>query len=269
MTELSQDAEVIEQFFGVYLLYCLNPRYCGRTYIGYTCDPNKRINQHNSGVRAGGARRTHSKGPWEMVLIVHGFHSSVSALRFEWAWQHPKSFLTTNARKKYKETYLQHAIRVLFTLLGSTPWCKLPLTIRWISEKYMNSTHTCQYPPAHMPIVYGPIVAKKLAKKLEAAKKHENSDGVECYLCHDEVCETHSVQCIRPTCLCVFHLVCLARNFIGNNESLLPVEGKCPACDLQVLWGDLIRKKCGCVDFEDSVTICLEGSLSNDTEISE
>lgn len=60
---------IVEDFYGVYLLYCLNPKFKGRTYIGYTRDPNRRIKQHNRGTWAGGAFKTNNKGPWYTMIL--------------------------------------------------------------------------------------------------------------------------------------------------------------------------------------------------------
>lgn len=54
----------------------------GRTYIGSTTDPQRRLRQHNGEI-VGGARSTRGKGPWHMVLYIHGFENRSSACRWE------------------------------------------------------------------------------------------------------------------------------------------------------------------------------------------
>ena len=48
----SAKAEEIENFYGVYLLVSQNVRYKGRTYVGFTVDPIRRLKQHNGGMSA-------------------------------------------------------------------------------------------------------------------------------------------------------------------------------------------------------------------------
>ncbi len=70
---------------GYYCYLLINDK--GRTYIGYTNNPRRRIRQHN-GIIQGGAKKTHKGRPWRFVCIVGDFPDEHTALSFEWHWQH-------------------------------------------------------------------------------------------------------------------------------------------------------------------------------------
>ena len=67
----------------------LRSRQSARTYVGYTREPQRRLQQHN-GELPGGAAPVAGR-PWELVLVVSGFETKHAALAFESAWQRPHS----------------------------------------------------------------------------------------------------------------------------------------------------------------------------------
>ncbi len=119
-------------------------------------NPNRRILQHNGGSMKGGAKKTSGRGPWDMVLIVHGFPNEISALRFEWAWQNPeKSLRLKHAFPKRPGFSFQAKFNVVCEMLRSGPWCRLPLVIRWLKQEYKVGFDQSKLPPMHMPTVFG------------------------------------------------------------------------------------------------------------------
>lgn len=255
----------VSNFFGCYLLYSLNDKFKGRTYIGFTVDPNRRIKQHNKGLKAGGAWKTSNKGPWEMVLIVHGFPNEVSALRFEWAWQHPeKSRRLRHLEKKgRKESHFQYRFRVMSEMLQVGPWTRLPLTVRWLNESYRTDFALTRLPPLHMPICSGPVICHKIDKVGEKGSRNMNTetDTIEkhvCAVCDEEIWQdTKTVSCFHQNCKKEFHIICIAKYFLQCSEKknqLLPVEGTCINCGQSLLWGEIIRYSIGC--YQDSNDLC-------------
>ncbi|CAF0921602.1 unnamed protein product [Didymodactylos carnosus] len=248
--KMYQDHE-LENFYGCYLLQTLNPKCKGRTYIGFTVDPNRRFKQHNLGLHFGGAKKTSGKGPWEMVLIVHGFPNEISALRFEWAWQNPEQsvrlkYLALSNTKKFS---LKFKLMILSEMLSIGPWTRLPLTVRWLQGDLMSQLP--KSPPIHMPITYGPInVSKQTSSVPSRRKKKHDSDNnhqintiVEyCSMCKKNMDVTSKLNC--PKCLTSFHILCLSRHFLSNDtRQMLPIEGTCPQCLDILLWGEIIQYK--------------------------
>jgi len=235
-------------FYGVYLLYCLNPKYKGRTYIGFTVDPNRRIKQHNGGVQKGGAFRTNGRGPWEMILIVHGFPSDIIALQFEWAWQNPGKSrrLRHVASKKTKETVVKFRFRVLSEMLNVGPWNRLPLTIRWLKQEYKMEFDVDQQPPTHMPIAYGSLNKRK-SKKASKGDFEEVKDVTiyKCVECLKRIKDPDDcLSCLSADCQMKAHLICLAKRFLMESDDtsfLIPIEGDCPKCYHTFLWRDWLK----------------------------
>ena len=81
----------------------------GKTYVGATVNPDRRLRQHN-GELAGGARATAGR-VWTRRFLVDGFADERAALRFEWRWK----WLT---RQAPGDTWLERRTHALSLLLS-------------------------------------------------------------------------------------------------------------------------------------------------------
>uniref|UniRef100_A0A0N4UG27 Structure-specific endonuclease subunit SLX1 homolog n=1 Tax=Dracunculus medinensis TaxID=318479 RepID=A0A0N4UG27_DRAME len=236
--------KLCDEFFGVYCLISRssNKYYKNRCYIGYTVDPNRRIRQHNAGTQFGGASRTDHRGPWDMVLIIYGFPNSVSALRFEWAWQNPdksRRLRPLELKKSQKETAFAFRLRIVCCMLNTEPWKRLSLTLRWLMPE-------CEIPfshrlPEHIAIEHGVIKKSWIMVK----ESMENAKAIcNCVICEQKIISlTELLRCVE--CSSHFHMECLAKTVLKKNGEynnfLFPVGGSCPVCFAKFLWGNMIR----------------------------
>ncbi|KAH8393844.1 hypothetical protein KR215_002260, partial [Drosophila sulfurigaster] len=239
-------------FYGVYLLcsQSLEQRYHGKCYVGFTVNPKRRIRQHNRGCDFGGARKTSKKGPWQMVMIVHGFPNNIAALQFEWAWQQPT--LSTRLkifpelkRKQSKESHFEYNFRILNRMLNVGPWHRLPLTVRWLETDYERS-----FPielPQHMSIVSG-----KVAITASQRKQHLDCPATttiwapECHLCMKRIeqPERSRLGCLNASCRLTCHMLCLANYLLGDQPGqYIPIGGECPLCETHLIWATLLQRK--------------------------
>ncbi|KAK3243820.1 hypothetical protein CYMTET_46545 [Cymbomonas tetramitiformis] len=270
-TEGNGEAQCAKRsFFACYLLISLNPAKRGRTYIGFTVNPERRIRQHNGEI-ANGAKQTQRIRPCEMVCLVHGFPTQVQALQFEWAWQNPKSSRAVREvahRLKISDrSYnVKHKVKLLFEMLRLPTWCRMPLSIRFLSSKYASLREDCPELASHNIVDFGTLSA--LREVYTLGEDEEDDAQAENFACNDggesdnDSCNTAtsregrsrgvcsvcggsiSKRYLLCACSARSHVVCLARHFLTGEEApvyqLLPNRGTCPSCSQERSWGDML-----------------------------
>ncbi|XP_009141060.1 uncharacterized protein LOC103865032 [Brassica rapa] len=165
-------------FFACYILTSLSPRHKGHTYIGFTVNPRRRIRQHNGEITSG-AYRTKKKRPWEMVLCIYGFPTKVSALQFEWAWQHPRESLAVReAAAAFKSiSGLASNIKLAYTMLSLPAWNSLNLTVNYFSSKYAHHGGLSPSLPPHMEVRVCPMDDLPCFTKEDNNSQQEDEDS--------------------------------------------------------------------------------------------
>lgn len=185
-------------------------------------------------------------------------------IQFEWAWQHPASSrrLKHIKPRKSRQKLFDYCLDILTAMLNVGPWCRLPLTVRFFDDDFYLKYMSIISPPLHMPITHGPIIPKKLGSEKKKKRKKQISSTAtvadaaatlstvnnnNCYFCYLPIIENNDkITCVQFDCKLVAHIVCLGKSFWKNDGMILPINGICPICNTDVLWGDLIRKMIGC-----------------------
>ena len=249
-----------ESAYCCYLLDSHSEKHRNQAYIGFTNDPRRRLRQHNGEIE-GGAKQTSYRRPWEMVLFVHGFPTKVAALRFEWAWQHPKESLITRdmatALKGIGNTKKVPAkLRIVYEMMHVPPFSRFPLVINFLSMTHHRHLAGVPRPPPHVSVVNLPvdqlyIYRLKEHMTLPAPREvdEENADLAQmCDLCAGDLPAPEDpngpIECSNDECSFRCHMKCLAMQCLENEPlDVVPTHGYCPMCKVKLVWGQLVMMR--------------------------
>ena len=119
-----------------WVIYVLNNKQHGCTYVGATVNPRRRLRQHNGELKGGAKYTRRGRGHWCYVCLVSGFRNQREALQFEWALHHCRGGIR---RKKGRALYAR--VAALLCVMHRTKWvskalpaAEIPLHVNWIQK---------------------------------------------------------------------------------------------------------------------------------------
>ncbi|KAK9476505.1 hypothetical protein V1514DRAFT_344619 [Lipomyces japonicus] len=176
----------ISQFYCCYLLR--SSKRLQSFYIGSTPLPLRRLRQHNGELLQGAYRtKRKDKRPWNMICIVSGFPSKISALQFEHAWQHSyktRHILEADRLATAKTSSLnlhKHLgnLRLLFRSKGFSRW---PLQFHIfddeVNKTWLANKFKAPNPHEHVSVVLDLRSAEGIAKDNELLDDSQNDTSL-------------------------------------------------------------------------------------------
>ena len=257
-----------------YLVASLSEQHKGKTYVGFTVNPKRRLLQHNGQYANAGAKYTKKLRPCEMVFCVHGFPTKTQALGFEWAWQNPT---TSRAVKEVAQNQLRigsrHSTILNKSLLGLammslSPWKHLPLVVHFFDESHKrevlkNAEKKAVTIPSHVRIEVGEmsrldayVKACNTPKPFKKKRRTEKDDGDDLLLEESEDFLHESDELVCEVCLGK------SKNIEKGNRNIVDDEGEEEVCCTCLYCGAHAHLVCLAKSFFE----CSRDSLCDDKE---
>ena len=206
------------------------------TYIGFSTQPVHRLRQHN-GELVAGARKTSKYRPWNHVAIVAGFPNKITALQFEWQWQHPDRTRIASTSSLSKRSGYKKCLDELVSLLNKNLWKQLNLTVLFPNEDYMKEFQLI--PGSDITSSYTFI--SETFSFADPVRRCASLPAGTCLLCAAPFSNESSFWTCS-NCDKSLHLACTASKAVISDDCFVPARGECTHCNYSYPWSEIVRK---------------------------